>query len=315
MTDILIISGFLGAGKTTFMRNLIAMQDTSLKIGILENEFGEIGIDGALLQDYEIPIREITSGCICCSLSAAFEDELAAIIEEYTPDLILIEPSGVADLADVRRSCEKLIKNGTVGNIFALTLVDTSGHIAYQENFGHFYSSQIATADAILLTKTKGYCRDDVIENVAALNPNAPIFSDANNCLTMQEILSFMKPIVSCCTGNCAHEHGHHDCHHDTDRQPLFSSLNLCFSKRPYLSTLHELAREIVENKALNIYRVKGCVETVDCGWMLVDFAAEKLSFSHYSTSHRSALTLICRSDCEEKAKQYLLNMKGISLC
>ena len=153
MTKIDIFSGFLGAGKTTLIKKLIKEAYAGEKVVLIENEFGEIGIDGGFLADAGIEITEMNSGCICCSLVGDFSKALVKVIEEYNPDRIIIEPSGVGKLSDVIRAAKTAEEHGAVLNCFT-TVCDATKCKMYMKNFGEFYNDQVTYASAIVLSHT-----------------------------------------------------------------------------------------------------------------------------------------------------------------
>ena len=153
MTKIDIYSGFLGAGKTTLIKKMIQEAYKGQKIVLIENEFGEIGIDGGFLQDAGINITEMNSGCICCSLVGDFGKALTQVIADYNPDRILIEPSGVGKLSDVIGAVKKVM-NSEVTLGYTVAVVDAGKVKVYMKNFGEFYNNQIETASAIVLSRT-----------------------------------------------------------------------------------------------------------------------------------------------------------------
>ena len=155
MTKIDIFSGFLGAGKTTLIRKLIKEAFAGEKLVLIENEFGEIGVDGAFMQDAGIEVTEMNSGCICCSLVGDFGKALKKVLETYAPDRILIEPSGVGKLSDVIKAVEKVDSRDLVLNSFT-TVVDAKKAKIYMKNFGEFFNNQVENANSIILSRTAG---------------------------------------------------------------------------------------------------------------------------------------------------------------
>ena len=154
MTKIDIISGFLGAGKTTLIQKLLKEAFKGEQVVLIENEFGEIGIDGGFLKEAGVEIREMNSGCICCSLVGDFGASLKEVIDTYHPDRILIEPSGVGKLSDVMKAVKDVAANLDVVLNSAVTIVDASKCRMYMKNFGEFFNNQIAYAGTIVLTRT-----------------------------------------------------------------------------------------------------------------------------------------------------------------
>ena len=240
MTKIDIISGFLGAGKTTFIKKLLKEAIAGEKVVLIENEFGEIGIDGGFLKDSGIEIREMNSGCICCSLVGDFGRSLNEVLTKYTPDRVIIEPSGVGKLSDVMKAvCDvageiDVVLNGSV------TVVDAQKCKMYMKNFGEFFNNQIESAGTIVLSRTDVADADKVaqcVEMIREKNPKAAIVTTPIDKLTGEQLLAIIeKPTddmaekllekvkeghhhhhdddEECC---CGHHHHHHDDDDDED--------------------------------------------------------------------------------------------------
>ncbi len=180
MTKVDIISGFLGAGKTTFIKKLIEQVFAGEKLVLIENEFGEIGIDGGFLKDAGIEITEMNSGCICCMLVGDFSKALQKVLAEYKPDRVIIEPSGVGKLSDVVKAVEKVKKDADIEIAGRVAVVDGKRAKMYLENFGEFYRNQVEHASAIVISRTQMMPDDKIEECVKLLrkeNPEAAIIS------------------------------------------------------------------------------------------------------------------------------------------
>ncbi len=223
-----IYSGFLGAGKTTLIKKMIAEAHKGEKLVLIENEFGEIGIDGGFLQDAGINITEMNSGCICCSLVGDFGRALHQVIDQYHPDRIIIEPSGVGKLSDVIGAVQK-VTNDTVTLGSTVAVVDAGKVKVYMKNFGEFYNNQVETASTIILSRTDSVSQEKLDAAVAMLrehNTQATIVTTPWNQLTGAQILEAMEGKASLAAALAelvnAHEHedddededGHHCCHH-----------------------------------------------------------------------------------------------------
>ncbi len=218
MTKIDIFSGFLGAGKTTLIKKLIKEAYVGEKVVLIENEFGEIGIDGGFLQDAGIEITEMNSGCICCSLVGDFTAALAKVLTEYAPDRIIIEPSGVGKLSDVIRAVSNVGEGESVLNSFT-TVADVSKCRMYMKNFGEFYNDQIAHASAIVLSHTGKAKQSKIEESVALIrehNPSAVIVTTDWDALDGKDILAAIerKDTLAAAIEELEHEHHHHAHHH-----------------------------------------------------------------------------------------------------
>ena len=196
MTKIDIISGFLGAGKTTFIKKLLSEALSGEKVVLIENEFGEIGIDGGFLKDSGIEIREMNSGCICCSLVGDFGASLKEVIEKYSPERIIIEPSGVGKLSDVIKAVEGVIDECDVMLNSTVAVVDGSKCKMYMKNFGEFFNNQVASAGTIIMSRTDKL--DDekiaaVTEMLRTLNKTAAIVTTPISSLAGTKLLELME--------------------------------------------------------------------------------------------------------------------------
>ena len=255
MTKIDIISGFLGAGKTTFIKKLLKEAIAGEKVVLIENEFGEIGIDGGFLKDSGIEIREMNSGCICCSLVGDFGRSLNEVLTKYAPDRVIIEPSGVGKLSDVMKAVCDVAGEIDVELNGSVTVVDAQKCKMYMKNFGEFFNNQIESAGTIVLSRTDVADADKVaqcVEMIREKNPKAAIVTTPIDKLTGEQLLAIIeKPTDDmaeklleevkeghhhhhddddddCCCGHHHHhhdddddedEHEHHHHHHDDDEE------------------------------------------------------------------------------------------------
>ena len=232
MTKIDIFSGFLGAGKTTLIKKLIAESYAGQKLVLIENEFGQIGIDGAFMQEAGIQVTEMNSGCICCSLVGDFGKALEQVLTEYAPDRILIEPSGVGKLSDVVAAVRK-VTGDQVQLGYTVAVADASKVKVYMRNFGEFYNNQIETANTIVLSRTAGMDEQKLHGAVTLLrehNQKATIITTPWDQLTGQQLIEAMEGNASLAheleqLEEEAHHHhheehhccGHHDHHHEEE--------------------------------------------------------------------------------------------------
>ena len=234
MTKIDIFSGFLGAGKTTLIKKLIKESFAGQKVVLIENEFGEIGIDGGFLKESGIQINELNAGCICCSLVGDFRAALQQVVEQYHPDRIVIEPSGVGKLSDVTRAVEGVAEHLDVQLSSFVTVADVNKVKMYMKNFGEFYDDQISHASCIILSRTQNATEEKIAAAVAMLrekNPTATIVTTAWDALTGEQILKAMstkddfKTELIAMAAKANEEHAHedeeeeqeHHHHHDHD--------------------------------------------------------------------------------------------------
>ena len=218
MTKVSIISGFLGAGKTTFIKKLLEEALKGEKIVLIENEFGEIGIDGGFLQEAGVEISEMNSGCICCSLVGDFGEALKKVVNEFHPERIIIEPSGVGKLSDVMKAVEDVIAEIPEMQLTsAVTVADATKCKVYLKNFGEFYENQVQHAGAIIMSRTQKLSEEKLTAAVALLrehNDHAAIVTTPWDELTGAQLLSAMEQGNTFAADLMAEEHEHHH-HHD----------------------------------------------------------------------------------------------------
>ena len=221
MTKIDIYSGFLGAGKTTLIKKMIQEAYCGQKLVLIENEFGEIGIDGGFLQDAGINITEMNSGCICCSLVGDFGKALTQVIDQYAPDRIIIEPSGVGKLSDVIGAVNK-VTNDEVTLGYTVAVVDAGKVKVYMKNFGEFYNNQVETASTIILSRTDAIPQqklDKAVELLREHNAEATVVTTPWPELTGAQLLEAMEGQASLAAelAKLQQEHAHHHHHHDEE--------------------------------------------------------------------------------------------------
>lgn len=306
MTKITIFSGFLGAGKTTLIKKLIADGFRGEKLVLIENEFGEIGIDGGFMKDAGIEVTEMNSGCICCSLVGDFGKALAQVLEEYHPDRILIEPSGVGKLSDVIRAVQKLEGDVTLAGF--VTVADAARCKTYMKNFGEFYNDQISHASAILLSRTSGMDEDKLAAVVALLrekNPDAPIVTTTWDELAGAQIIDAMEQrnTLAAALELLSHEHEHHhhdhegehahchhghhhdhehpaDCtcgchahhHHEHDADEVFTSFGAETARKYTADEITACLTALDSGEYGDILRAKGILPAQDGGWLHFDY-------------------------------------------
>ena len=297
MTKIDIISGFLGAGKTTLIQKLLKEAFAGEQVVLIENEFGEIGIDGGFLQDSGIEIREMNSGCICCSLVGDFGRSLSEVLTKYEPDRVIIEPSGVGKLSDVMKAvCDvageiDVVLNGSV------TVVDAQKCKMYMKNFGEFFNNQIERAGTIVLSRTDVADADKVakaVELIREKNPKAAVVTTPIGRLTGAQLLEIIeKPTddmaaelleevrqghhhhedEECC---CGHDHEHHH-HHGHDADEVFTSWGLETSRSVSLERLNEILHDLAHTEKYGtVLRAKGMLPDENGVWHYFDMVPEE---------------------------------------
>ena len=316
MTKIDIYSGFLGAGKTTLIKKMIKEAYAGEQIVLIENEFGEIGIDGGFMQDAGIQVNEMNSGCICCSLVGDFGKALAQVIEEYHPDRILIEPSGVGKLSDVVGAVQR-VKADDVALGCLITVADATKAKLYLKNFGEFYTNQVETATAIVLSRTGTISQEKLDTAVALLrehNKEAVIITTPWETLTGKQILSAVEKEHSLhdelaelvehehhhhehdehCTCGCHdHEHEHHH-HHGHDADEVFQSWGVETHKKFTAEGIRQILTALDDSERYGIVlRAKGIVAAEDGSWIHFDHVPEEIDVRSGSAAVTGRLCVI----------------------
>ena len=296
MTKVDIISGFLGAGKTTFIKKLLSDVWAGEKLVLIENEFGEIGIDGGFLKDAGIEITEMNSGCICCTLVGDFSKALVKVLDEYHPDRVIIEPSGVGKLSDVARAIEAVEKDADIEIDGRITVVDGKKAKMYMKNFGEFFKDQVEHASTIVVSRTQMMTDEKVEECVHTLreeNAEATIISTPwdelgreaiSHALTKgAEIESLFEEHGDhhdhdCCDHDhhdhdhdhcCDHDHDHH--HHHADE--VFTSWGTETPRKYTDDEIRTALDALINEHSYGIVlRGKGIVPATDGGWIHFDY-------------------------------------------
>ncbi len=310
MTKIDIFSGFLGAGKTTLIKKLIGEAYSGEKLVLIENEFGEIGIDGGFLKDAGIEITEMNSGCICCSLVGDFAKALGKVLEQFHPDRILIEPSGVGKLSDVIRAVRTVQTEDAVLNGFT-TIVDANKCRMYMKNFGEFFNDQIVHASSIILSHTAGLSEEKIVRCVELIrekNADATLVTTPWEELNGAQILSAiekkntieeaLEKLAAETAEEHHHDHDHHDHnhgHHDHDHDhhdaacgcghdhggehhhhhadDVFVSWGVETTKKFTREELKEILEQLLrESEYGTVLRAKGIVPAKDGSWLHFDY-------------------------------------------
>jgi G3E family GTPase len=309
MTRIDIISGFLGAGKTTLIKKLLGDALKGQQVVLIENEFGEIGIDGGFLKDAGIEIREMNSGCICCSLVGDFGAALKDVITKYHPDRIIIEPSGVGKLSDVIKAVDGVEKEAGVALNSATTVVDVMKCKMYLRNFGEFFENQVKSAGTIILSRTDKADTEKVeaaVKMLRELNPEAHIITTPVEVLGGKKVLDTMEGAIinlaqvegeehhhhhhdhdeCCCGHDHDHEHHHHhddECgcghehHHHHHADEVFTSWGQETVKTFTKEQIEGILKKLSEDTAYGmVLRAKGMVAGADGQWIYFDMVPEE---------------------------------------
>lgn len=337
MTEITIISGFLGAGKTTLIKKLLEEAFQGEKIVLIENEFGEIGIDGGFLKDAGIQVNEMNSGCICCSLVGDFGTALKEVLDTYAPDRILIEPSGVGKLSDVVKAVENVAGSMDVHIDSSIVVVDGKKCKMYMKNFGEFFNNQVEHAGTIVISRTQSMT-DEKLEECAALlrehNAHATMITTPWDELDGKQILAAMHHAElemeehhhehhhdhehehhhehgeECTCGCHDHEHHHHhdhDGHHHADE--VFTSWGKETPHKYSAEELQQILEELSSSEKYGvILRAKGILPCTDGSWMQFDFVPEEYEVRGGSPDYTGRLCVI-GSKLDEDALKELFHL------
>ena len=324
MTRIDIFSGFLGAGKTTLIKKLIKEGYKNEQIVLIENEFGEIGIDGGFLKEAGIQINEMNSGCICCSLVGDFREALNKVLEQYHPDRILIEPSGVGKLSDVINAVKSVTTAEVELNSF-ITVADASKVKVYMKNFGEFYNNQIEFASTIILSRTQNISDEKLakaIELIRQHNTKASIVTTPWDELTGEQILSATdgKALLTVDDVEPEEEHHDHDHHHEDGEEchchdhehhhhhhadDVFTSWGAETAKKFTEEEIRKILEELSDSEKYGVVlRAKGIVAAQDGNWIHYDFVPEEISVRRGSADYTGRICVIGSKLNEEELKK-----------
>lgn len=313
MTKVDIISGFLGAGKTTFIKLLIENVFAGEKLVLIENEFGEIGIDGGFLKDAGIEITEMNSGCICCTLVGDFSKALRKVIEEYHPDRVLIEPSGVGKLSDVSKAIEHVKKEADIEIEGRITIVDGKKAKLYLKNFGEFFKDQVAYANTIVVSRTQmmeDHSIEECVKMLREENKEASIISTSWDKLSKEAIEHALSPDTQLegifeeekcpvCSHEhhhegacgCGHEHHHHHHHHADE---IFTSWGQETAHKYTEEELDFLLKALSETEGYGtILRAKGIVELENGSWKQFDLVPQEYEVRESTADYTGRLCVI----------------------
>ena len=302
MTKIDIFSGFLGAGKTTLIKKLLKEAYKGEQVVLIENEFGEIGIDGGFLKEAGVEIREMNSGCICCSLVGDFGTALKEVIAKYEPQRIVIEPSGVGKLSDVIKAVQKIENEVEIKLNSFTTVVDATKCKMYMKNFGEFFSNQIEYAGTVILSRTDKASEEKIataLEIIRGLNQTAAVITTPIEKLSGEKILDTMEnnrslekelmdeEVCPVCGGHHEHEHHHdhdheecgcghdheHEHHHHHHADEVFTSWGKETTKKYTKEGIHEILEALSNHNDEYgmVLRAKGMVEGEDGQWIYFD--------------------------------------------
>lgn len=339
MTKIDIVSGFLGAGKTTFIKRVLEIVKNE-KTVLIENEFGEVGIDGGFLEDSGIEIKEMNSGCICCSLVGDFTSSLKEILEKYEPQRVIIEPSGVGKLSDVMKAVELVESKLKIEQGKSVTVVDASKCKMYAKNFGEFFNNQIQYADIIVLSRTDiadEKKQTKAVEIVREINPTAKIITTPLKQLDNEQIFEILekdtdlaKEMIeeeknkyhehgeSCgCGHHEGHEHHHHDGHHHEHGEScgcghhhhhadeVFESWGKEQIERLSRQKLEDILEKLSESSEYGVVlRAKGMIELDDNTWAYFDLVPGEVELRDGKACYTSKACVIGANLEKEKLEE-----------
>ncbi|MCU6747970.1 GTP-binding protein [Faecalicatena acetigenes] len=336
MTKIDIISGFLGAGKTTFIKKMLKEAFAGEQVVLIENEFGEIGIDGGFLKEAGIEIREMNSGCICCSLVGDFGKSLKEVVDTYHPERILIEPSGVGKLSDVIKAVQDVQESIDAKLNSFTTVVDVTKCKIYRKNFGEFFSNQIAYAGTIILSRTDKAKPEKIEESVALLrelNEKAPIITTPIDELPGSKLLEVMEaegsleeellsempcPVCGCHHHHEGEEHEHHHHHHEGEEHEhhhhahghhhadeIFTSWGKETIRTYTREEIEYILKELEqEEKFGTVLRAKGMVAGEDGNWIYFDMVPEEQEVRSGAPEYTGRICVIGSKLQEEKLEK-----------
>ena len=345
MTRIDIFSGFLGAGKTTLIRKLIAEGYKGEKLVLIENEFGEIAIDGGFLKDAGVEISEMNSGCICCTLVGDFTKALKKVIDDYKPDRVIIEPSGVGKLSDVAKAVER-VEGAEIGA--KCTVVDAGKCKMYMRNFGEFFNDQVESADLIVLSRTDTVSEEKIktaLGMLKELNPNARFITTPWAKISGEVIREAMDEDVlkremenaehethehhhhhydedgNCCCGHhhddddddecCCHDHDHdHEHHHHHHADEVFVSWGSETAKKFSEAELRKILEALDDSEKYGVVlRSKGIVDANDGDWLYFDYVPEECDIRRGDAAATGRFCVI-GSKLNEKALKELFEVE-----
>ena len=313
MTKIDIISGFLGAGKTTFIKKMLEEVFSGEKVVLVENEYGEVGIDGGFLKDSGIEIKELNSGCICCSLVGDFTRSLAEVIDTYHPDRILIEPSGVGKLSDVLTSVKKIEDTHDAKVNALVTVANAMKATKQMKAFGEFFNNQIENATTVVLSRTQNMKEEKLelcVKEIQKLNPKAAIITTPWDSISGEQILKVIEQQDSLMQEMMKeyeeHHHDHeHEHHHDHDADEVFISWGK--------ETPHKYTKEKIESILKTfcdtedygtILRAKGMVPAEDGTWIYFDMVPGEYELRDGEPDYTGRLCVIGTDIDEHKLEE-----------
>ena len=292
-----IISGFLGAGKTTLIKKLLDTLVKDEKVAIVENEYGEVGIDGDLLKDRRIEVKEINSGCICCTIKGDFKQNILDIISNYRPDRIIIEPSGVANFSQVLESIKEANIEGLRINM-KITMVDAQNVHMYMKNFGDFYRSQLVNANTVILTRVEKLSDKEithVCNEIKTINNKAKIITTELSKLSPERIIQVSEKKVESLIENINKKPKRIGLRR-VSAPEFFENWGVETPKTFEYSELVKILNEFQNNKHGEVLRAKGIIKSKDNKWFKFDFVPNDISIVNYKSDYTGRVCVIGRN-------------------
>ena len=293
-----IISGFLGAGKTTLIKKLLDTLVKAEKVAIVENEYGEVGIDGDLLKDRRIEVKEINSGCICCTIKGDFKQNILDIISNYRPDRIIIEPSGVANFSQVLESIKEAHIEGLRINM-KITMVDAQNVHMYMKNFGDFYRSQLVNANTVILTRVEKLSDKEithVCNEIKTINNKANIITTELSKLSPERIIQVSEKKVENLIENINIKKPKRIGLRRFSAPEYFENWGVETPKTFEYSELVKILNEFQNNKHGEVLRAKGIIKSKDNKWFKFDFVPNDISIVNYKSDYTGRVCVIGRN-------------------
>ncbi len=284
--EIYIVSGFLGAGKTTFIRKLLKESFQDKKVVLIENDFGEISVDAAIMQTSGVTVRELNSGCICCSLSGDFIKSLKEVSERFHPDVVIIEPSGVGKLSEIAAACEDKRLSGLFKTKAKIAIADAKRCRMYSENFGEFFEDQIRHADTVVLSRTEdGETVKKALGLIHELNPEASVFSIPWESFNANNVLLTAVKVPETHSHDACRGHDHDNCcGHDHGAEEVFDTITLRTEREYSQDELKACFSELTQRLNEKLLRAKGIVQGKN-GCLELQYVQDELKIAPTETT------------------------------
>ena len=301
MKEMILVSGFLGAGKTTLIRHILGFMESGKRLALLENEFGECSVDDLLLRRPGLILRALSAGCICCSLASSFRQTVEELVESEEPDCLLIEPSGVAGMSDLLSACGRLPEEWGFSQALAITVVDAEMHTAYVEQMGEFYLDQIRHAGVLVCSKldlvSMGQARA-VGDALAKENPEAAIFACPWEELDVTMLLEAARERAVLLEHGHDHHHHHHHHHHSG---ALFTSLTLHPDRPRSAAEWEDMLAKLSGPEMGRVLRAKGFLPGAEGNWYQVDYTPGRV-YLHSGAPLQDSVLVVIGTDLNQEA-------------